>query len=275
MTDAMDISEREFHKFCDFIYSTCGINLHDGKREMVRARVGKQIRLRKLSGFKEYFDLVLNDTTGAELVNLLNVISTNLTYFFRESKHFEYLEKTVIPQINEANPHRVRMWSAGCSTGEEPYTIAMVVSEHINSSIKDWKILATDLSTKVLGTASQGLYVKERLKGVPQNYLNKYFQKRKNGHQQLYELKEDVRSHVRFGRLNLMEPFPVKGPFDVIFCRNVMIYFDRNTQENLARRFHDVLTPGGFFFVGHSESLLGVKHDFKYLGPSVYRKKTA
>jgi len=271
----MEISEKDFRQFCDFIYSACGINLHDGKREMVKARVGKQIRLRRLSNFKEYFDLVLNDTTGAELVDLLNVISTNLTYFFRESKHFEYLEKTVIPQINEKNPHRVRMWSAGCSTGEEPYTIAMIVSEHMNSSIKDWKILATDLSTKVLGTASQGLYVKERLRGVPQNYLNKYFQKRKNGHQPLYELKQDVKSHVRFGRLNLMEPFPVKGPFDVIFCRNVMIYFDRDTQENLARRFHDVLSPGGFFFVGHSESLLGVKHDFKYLGPSVYRKKSA
>ena len=270
----MEISEKEYRSFCDFIYSACGINLHDGKREMVKARVGKQIRLKKLSGFKEYFELVRNDETGAEMVNLLNAISTNLTYFFREPKHFEYLARSVIPEINTDGRRRVRVWSAGCSTGEEPYTLAMVMSEHLAPSVGDWKILATDLSTKVLGIAGQGVYPRERLQNIPPELLRKYFQKGSREYAGYYKIKPALMERVHFGR-NLMEPFPMKGPFDAIFCRNVMIYFDRTTQENLARKFRDILAPGGWFFVGHSESLLGVKHDFKYLGPSIYRRKNS
>lgn len=268
----MELSSREYREFCDFIYSVCGIHLHDGKKEMVKARVGKQVRIKRLSSFKEYFELVRRDETGGELVDLLNIISTNLTYFFRESKHFDYLQKEVIPQINKSGQRRVRIWSAGCSTGEEPYTLAMVVSEHIDASINDWKILATDLSTKVLNIAARGMYPKERSKGVPPDYLRKYFQKANGEYNGYYRIKPELRNRVHFGRLNLMEPFPVKGPFDIIFCRNVMIYFDRTTQEDLAKRFHNVMRPGGFYFVGHSESLLGIKHDFKYLGPSIYRR---
>ncbi len=269
----MEISDQEFRQFSDFIYSACGIKLHDGKREMVKARVGKQVRLRGLSEFKEYFELVKSDSSGTEMVNLLNVISTNLTYFFRESKHFDYLQNEVMPEINSNGLRRVRIWSAGCSTGEEPYTLAMVVSEHIDSSITDWKILATDLSTKVLSIGAQGLYGSDRMRGVPVDYQKKYFQKGSKEKSGFYQVRPELKQRIHFGRLNLMEPFPVKGPFDVIFCRNVMIYFDRPTQEALAKKFHQVIRPGGFFFVGHSESLLGVRHDFAYLGPSIYRKK--
>ena len=268
----MEITEKEYTEFCNFIYSACGIKLHQGKREMVKARLGKQIRLKKLSGFNEYFKLVKEDQTGEEVVNLLNVISTNLTYFFRESKHFDYLVEKVVPEVNRNGGNRVRIWSAGCSTGEEPYTLAMVINENIDPSIRDWKILATDLSTKVLGIASQGYYPKERLRGIPGVLQKKYLQKNSRNANDSYQVKDELRKRIHFGRLNLMEPFPVKGPFDIIFCRNVMIYFDRATQEALARRFHGVLRQGGFFFVGHSESLLGVKHEFKYLGPSIYQK---
>jgi len=269
----MQISDKEYREFCSFIYAHCGISLHEGKKEMVKARVGKQIRLKNLSSFKEYFNLVQNDKSEEELINLLNVISTNLTFFFRESKHFDYLKANIIPEINKNGFRKLRFWSAGCSTGEEPYTLAMVIMDYLNTGINDWKILATDLSTKVLNMAKNGIYAQEKLREVPPEMRRKYFQKGMNIQSGFYKVKDNIKEHIHFARLNLMEPFPMKGPFDVIFCRNVMIYFDRSTQEELSRKFYAILRPGGFFFVGHSESLLGIKHEFKYLGPSIYQKR--
>jgi chemotaxis protein methyltransferase CheR len=269
----MEISDREYKLFCDFIYGHSGIRLHEGKKEMVKARVGKQMRIRKLSTFKEYFELVQKDGSGLELVKLLDAISTNLTYFFRESKHFNYLEEMISTELNNGGAKKVRIWSAGCSTGEEAYTLAMIFMEHMKTPKVDWQILATDLSTKVLNDAIKGVYTREKVQSVPQDLLRKYFQKGVNSHTGFYKIKQELHDHIRFARLNLMEPFPFKGPFDLIFCRNVMIYFDRGTQEDLANRFYTVLKPGGLFFVGHSESLLGINHKLKYLSPSIYKRE--
>ena len=271
----MEISDKEYKQFCDFIYTHSGIRLHEGKKEMVKARVGKHIRAWKLPGFKQYFDLVRKDETGVELIRLLDAISTNLTYFFREPQHFKYLEERVIPEFSKEAIQKIRVWSAGCSTGEEPYTLAMIFMEHMKSSSADWQILATDLSTKVLKEAQQGIYPHEKMRTIRPDLLRKYFQKGVNGHAGFYKVKKELRDRIYFARLNLMESFPIKGPFDLIFCRNVMIYFDRVNQENLAARFHSVLKSGGLFFVGHSESLLGIKHNFKYLSPSIYQRQSS
>jgi chemotaxis protein methyltransferase CheR len=271
----MEISDREYKQFCDFIYTHSGIRLHDGKKEMVKARVGKQVRAKKLSSFREYFELVQEDGTKIELVKLLDTISTNLTYFFREPQHFKYLEEKVLTELNHAGAKKMRIWSAGCSTGEEPYTLAMVFMENMKTAAADWQILATDLSTKVLDKAIRGVYTREKVRSVRPDLLRKYFQKGVNSHTGFYKIKKELHDRIHFARLNLMESFPVKGPFDLIFCRNVMIYFDRTTQENLANRFYTVLKPGGLFFVGHSESLLGIKHNFKYLSPSIYQRQSS
>jgi chemotaxis protein methyltransferase CheR len=185
------------------------------------------------------------------------------------------LEERVFPELSKEAIRKIRVWSAGCSTGEEPYTLAMIFMEHMKSSSTDWQILATDLSTKVLKEAQRGIYSHEKVRAVSPDLLRKYFQKGINSHSGSYKVKKELRERIHFARLNLMESFPIKGPFDLIFCRNVMIYFDRVTQENLAARFHNVLKPRGLFFVGHSESLLGIEHNFKYLSPSIYQRQSS
>jgi len=270
----MEISDKEFKELASFVYSHCGIYLHEGKREMVKARLSKQMRLKGFTTYRNYIHHVTTDTTGNEVVELINAISTNLTSFFRESRHFDYLKDTLIPELNRrslANP-RLRAWSAGCSTGEEPYTLAMVFLENLASSVKDFKILATDISTRVLHQAMTGVYSEERINTIPSHLAGKYFSKESASMGRAYRANESLRRVVHFARLNLMEPFPLKGPFQVIFCRNVMIYFDQPSREDLVRRFHHLLSPGGHFFVGHSESLTGIAHPFNYVAPSIYRK---
>ena len=196
--------------------------------------------------------------------------------FFREPKHFEYFAKEVVARAAEEagkNGKRIRVWSAGCSTGEEPYSIAITIAGGIPGiSLWDAKILATDLSTKVLGKAAAGLYKEDRLKTVSPQLRSKYFSCVEVKPEKIYRVGDDVRRLVHFGRLNLMEHWPMRGTFNAIFCRNVMIYFDKPTQEKLVGRFWDVLVPGGVLFLGHSESLTGIRHRFGYVQPTVYRK---
>ncbi|MBI4776596.1 MAG: protein-glutamate O-methyltransferase [Deltaproteobacteria bacterium] len=272
--EQMEITDTEFKTFSDFVYSYCGINLHEGKKEMVRARVGKQMRLKGFGSFDDYFKFVLSDESGSEVVGLINAISTNLTSFYRESRHFDFLTHEVIPELNRSRvSRRIRAWSAGCSTGEEPYTLAMVFHEGLQAELlRDFKILATDISTRVLETAMRGVYPEERVQTIDPLLIHKYFQKGVSNQRGFYKAKDELQKLVHFARLNLMKPFPMKGPFDVIFCRNVMIYFDQPSREQLVSRFFDFLAAGGYFFVGHSESLTGVRHPFKYVGPSIYRK---
>ncbi len=266
-----DLTEAQFNAISSLVKSLAGINLTEAKKELVRARLTKRLRKLGLATFDDYVEYLQNDTTGAELVAMLDVLSTNTTYFFREAKHFEWLRQEVLPRL--AARRRVRIWSAGCSSGEEPYSIAIVLLEAI-PDLADWDaaILATDLSTEVLARARQGIYPASRLREVPPMLLGRHFTLLATKPERTYRVNDPVRRLVHFARLNLMGQWPMKGPFDVIFCRNVMIYFDRPTRQDLIARFHSILAPGGTLFIGHSESLTGIDHSFRYVLPTVYRK---
>jgi len=271
-----DLTNAQFERISLFVKESCGINLHTGKRELVRARLSKRLRKLGMSSFGQYMDRVRQDRTGGELTLMLDAISTNLTSFFREPAHFDYLAEHVIaPAAKNAvrGNRQIRLWSAGCSTGEEPYSMAVTLCESI-PDLQHWdaKILATDLSTDVLARAAEGAYPKERLDTVPPLSRSKYFSSNGRGVDRHCRVNGSLRKLVHFARLNLMGHWPMSGPFDAIFCRNVMIYFDKPTQGRLIGRFWDLLASGGTLFIGHSESLAGVQHRFQYVQPTVYAK---
>jgi len=275
---AHPMSESLFHQFSELVYEQCGINLHEGKRTLLEARLAKRLRATRMDCPEEYYRYITSAEGRAELIHFLDSVSTNLTAFFREVQHFEYLERQVLPQIVERKRAerrlRLRAWSAACSTGEEPYSIAMTVLSVLERpETWDFKILATDISTKVLAIAEQGRYSRERLAKVPEAYRRLFFRRSLGGGSaDTFEVIPEIRRIVAFRRLNLQEPYPFHGPFDFIFCRNVMIYFDKPTQESLINRMAAYLAPGGYFFVGHAESLTGLKHPLTYVRPAVYRK---
>ncbi len=268
------LSDAMFEEISTLVKSICGINLHEGKKQLVKARLNKRLRATNLPTYEAYLDHVRSDVNGDELTVMLDSLSTNLTQFFREPKHFEHLRGTVLPEVvrRRSQERQIRIWSAGCSSGEEPYSIAIVLREHLGKS--DWNaaVLATDLSTRMLHRAKQGVYESMRLRDVPAGLLSKHFQLIEARPARRYQVAPEVRQMVHFARLNLMERWPMHGPFDAIFCRNVMIYFDKPTQERLVQRFWEILAPGGTLFLGHSESLAGVKHRFHYIQPTVYNK---
>ncbi|MCD4824355.1 MAG: protein-glutamate O-methyltransferase CheR [Phycisphaerae bacterium] len=268
-----DISDAQFEQISALVKNLAGINLHDGKKELVKARLAKRCRQLKLQNLDQYISLVKNDKTGQELISMLDALSTNLTFFFRESQHFTFLRDTVLPKIVKRGDRQLRIWSAGCSSGEEPYSISMLLNESIQS-IGNWdvRILATDLSTRVLAIACSGEYSQQRFKETPRQLVSRYFEVVREERPAIFKAKPEIRDLIHFARLNLMEDWPMKGPFDVIFCRNVMIYFDKPTQSRLINRYYDLLADGGYLFLGHSESLTGTKHTFKYVQPATYMK---
>jgi chemotaxis protein methyltransferase CheR len=279
----IDLTEAEFRQISDLVYDYCRINLHDGKKELVRARIAKQLRAGGYSSAVEYIQRVESDPTGRELVLLIDSVTTNLTSFFRESGHFNFLTTKHLPGLmtkkRATRELRLRAWSAGCSSGEEPYTLSMVLNKILEGQgAWDTKILATDISSRVLEIAKNGLYSETRLRDVPPDMLRQFFTLEPRGKQQadktkLYRVGPALRSLLTFRRLNLMdEPWPFNGRFDFIFCRNVMIYFDKPTQQKLVQRYWDALEPGGLLFTGHSESLTGIQHKFRYVEPTIYAK---
>ncbi len=275
-TPPVELTDAEFEKISRLVYDQCGIHLNGGKKELVKARLGKRIRTGQFRSFRDYFQRVLEDPSGQELVYLLNSISTNFTSFFREQKHFDYLRLEWLPELmkKKLNGGRgLRFWSAGCSSGEETYSLAMTLLEAIDHPMA-WEvsILGTDISTKVLKAAQEGIFHRERVQSLPAGLVKKYFLKGGRNWQDYVKIKDQVRNYVQFKRLNLMEPFHFKEPFDCIFCRNVMIYFDKKTQMDLVNRFYDCLDYGGVLMIGHSESLTGIRHPFHYLRPAVYEK---
>ncbi len=266
----MELSEQQFAKISKLVYETCGINLREGKEALVRSRLLKRLRALELGSFREYLSILEGEDGYKELPNLVDVITTNKTGFFREADHFFYVRDEIVPRLKA---HRLRFWSAACSSGEEPYSLAMILRESVvDIDRRDVRILATDISTKVIEHAKRGIYHPDSLRDVPPQYASKYFVRVRSAAGGSYSVSESVRSLITFYRLNLMESWPMKGPFDVIFCRNVMIYFDRVTQERLVGRFWDILSPGGYLFVGHSEGLTGVSHKFRHVKPAIYRK---
>jgi chemotaxis protein methyltransferase CheR len=264
---------KDFEQISQIVYKQCGIRLSAGKEELVRSRLIKRLRALGLASFESYLQFIKEDRTTQELHTMIDALTTNKTSFFRENQHFEYMRNRIIPDL-KARSSRLRVWSAGCSSGEEPYTIAMILQEEWpNIHQADVRILATDISMRVLTKARAAEYEKENLKDIPPDYLSKYLTLLRSTPTRVYGIQDKIKKMVRFAQLNLMESWPMKGPFDVIFCRNVMIYFDSATQSRLVRRFYDLLIPGGHLLVGHSESLVANSCGFKYVQPATYVKE--
>ncbi len=266
----IELRDIDFEKISRLVYDQCGIHLHEGKRELVKARLGKRLRDGNFKSFSDYYKYVTTDEGTDELIIMIDSISTNLTYFFREESHFTKL-KQILPQLTEGKT-RLRIWSAGCSTGEEPYTLAIVAKETLGSNTSGVSILATDISTRVLKAAAGGVYPEEKVNRIPPDVLKKYFQYGTGQSSGYYKLKKDISDLIEFKRFNLMQDIPSDFRFQVIFCRNVMIYFDKKTQNALINRFYNCLDKDGYLFVGHSESLTGLSHAFQYIEPSIYKK---
>jgi len=276
----MQLSDEEFQLIRTLVYNSFGINLGAHKRNLVIARLQKVLLAGGFSSFREYYEHVVRDPTAHSLLTLVDQISTNHTYFFREKEHFDFLAAEVLPAIKNSKRKRnakngrtkVRIWSAGCSSGEEPYTLAMLLKEAIdNEKDIDAAILATDISVSVLETAKRGIYPQVKVARVPNYLRQRYFTPLKDG---TWEVKQELKEMVLFRRLNLMTPqFKFKGLFDVIFCRNVMIYFDKPTQQELIAKFHRCSEPGGYLFIGHSETIDRNSNLYKYIRPSIYQKK--
>ncbi len=263
---------RTFNKFREIIYEKSGITLGPGKEALVSARVGKRMRALKMTDHKEYLDRVMNDSTGEEIVQLLDVISTNVTSFFREDAHFRFIEEKVQEWLDQGQT-RFRFWSAASSTGEEPYSLAIILSELFNRTNVDAKILATDISTRVLQKCREGRYSEDKVKPVSKVLRDRYFTHDRGDDGPVYTVKPVLQQMVVFQRLNLSTPpFPMQGPFDIVLCRNVMIYFDDTVRKNLLSEIFRLLKPGGYLIVGHAESLTGMLSKFKSVRPSVYVK---
>jgi chemotaxis protein methyltransferase CheR len=271
-----ELKDIDFERISRLVYEQSGINLHAGKKELVKARLGKRLREGKFGSFRDYYHYVTTEKGINELVAMIDSISTNLTSFFREVSHFNKLYEIVPEMIdatyNERRIPKLRIWSAGCSTGEEPYSLAITAREIIGGRNCDLRILGTDISTRTLGTAIAGIYAKEKIKNIPPLLLRKYFQIGQGSRDGCYRVKKELKDIIKFTRFNLMDIPSFNDPFDIIFCRNVMIYFDKETQKSLVDRFYGYLKEGGYFFTGHSESLTGLRHGFKYVEPSVYLK---
>jgi chemotaxis protein methyltransferase CheR len=266
-----ELKDRDFRRISELAYSVCRINLHQGKKELVRSRLAKRMRALRIASFGEYIERVESD--GGELTRMIDALSTNLTTFFREPRHFDFLVENMFPAMKDNPAARCRFWCAGCSSGEEPYSLAMLLNEHLDGAGgRDIKILATDISTRMLDIARSGAYPETRFQNMDPMLKSKYFDRADDRGEPVRVAGPLLRQLIKFRYLNLMEPWPMKRNFDVIFCRNVMIYFDKPTQEALVRRFHEKLNPGGYLFIGHSESLIGVKHDFEFVQSSVYRR---
>ena len=277
LMEQTELSEKEFRVLAGIIRTRCGISLGPNKRPLVKSRLGMRLRALQLGTFSEYIALLDADKSGGEIKILLDSISTNVTSFFRQEDHFRYLREKIIPALDRerrTSECRLRIWSAGCSSGEEPYSVAIELHENLPDLARwDAKILATDISTKVLTIARGGTYPDSRLEGLPPLLRDKYMDRvRIPSGEKAFRMKRALRDMITFGRLNLMGSWPMKGPLDVIFCRNVMIYFDTQTREKLVRRFSGLLRRGGTLFIGHSESLTGIEHELTVAGAATYTK---
>jgi chemotaxis protein methyltransferase CheR len=267
-----ELRSADFETISQLVYKLSGIRLTSGKEQLVRSRLAKRLRSLGLPNFSAYLRFVKEDRTAQELNIMIDSLTTNKTSFFRENQHFDYMRACILPELKKSRAG-IRLWSAGCSSGEEPYSIAMLLREEWPSVERSrLRILATDISARMLTKAQAGEYDKESLHEIPSIYLSKYFDVVSSNSARIYRVHDSIKTMVQFARLNLMDRWPMKGSFDVIFCRNVMIYFDSQTQRDLIERFYDMLVPGGHLLVGHSESLAANSRGFRYVQPATYRK---
>jgi chemotaxis protein methyltransferase CheR len=265
------LSSREFDRFRSLAHQKFGLDLPDGKQQLVAGRLGKKMRELNLPSFQAYYKFVVGDRTGEALMAMIDALTTNHTSFFREPAHFEFLRKIAVPEFRSCG--EICLWCAACSTGEEPYSLAFSLFDELGPDLfRRVSILATDISTRVLRSAESAVYPSERFQSVPAEQLRRYVLKGGTKQQNCYLVKRQFRAAVRFCRFNLMEDVSQFGPFPVIFCRNVMIYFDRGTQQDLVNRLAARLEPGGYLFIGHAESLGGMDQPLEYVRPAIYRK---
>lgn len=273
------LSQSDFERLAGFIEASVGIKMPPHKKSMLELRLAKRVRALGMSSFEEYCEFVFEPGGGAdEVVRLIDHVTTNKTDFFRESEHFGLLIAAAVPQVQarypDAGRRRVlRVWSAGCSSGEEPYSIAMVLQRRSEAIERlDFEVIATDLSTAMLSTAVRAVYPEERLHGVPEDMRHRYFLRSKDPSRALARVSPEIRARVRFAWLNLLEPYPFDQTFDIVFCRNTLIYFEREVQVGVLSRISELIVPGGYLFVGHSEALHGMGLPLEHVAPTVYRK---
>lgn len=270
-----ELTDDDFNYLSHLINERAGIRLPSEKRELVYARLAKRLRSLGFDSFQQYCDL-LRGGDEEELVLCVNAITTNVTSFFREAHHFEFLERTVLPELIEGKSRggtkRLRIWSAGCSSGEEAYSIEIVLREQ--AALRNWdvRILATDLDTHILERAQNGVYDLKQIEKVSPARRNRWFRLGIGSNDGLVSVIPELKERVYFRQVNLKGSWPMHGPFDVIFCRNVVIYFDKKMQKKLFNRFAEILSGDGYLFIGHSESLFGISERFKVAGPTIYRK---
>ena len=266
----VELNDKQFKKVSELVSRLSGINLKEGKEALVRARLMKRLRALKMEDIDAYLRYIESDEGTLELGDMIDVMTTNKTSFFREAEHFNFLREKILPEIKGS---KMRFWSAACSSGEEPFSLAITLRENISDiDSKDCLILATDISSRMLEKAGKAVYCQASIRDLQATVIRKYFNRLDNGPSHSFQVKDHVKGLVRLAWLNLMDPWPMTGPFNVIFCRNTMIYFDRSTQQKLIKRFWDLLKPGGYLFIGHSEGLLGISHKFTYVQPATYRK---
>lgn len=278
-TSDVEINDYEFDLFRKLIYESSGIYLNETKKTLLQTRLSRRLQATGCKSFYQYYRYIRDDPSGEEKVLMLNAITTNLTRFFRENEHFVFLEDLLIPELvvgkRDRKERHIRIWSAGCSSGEEAYSIGMTILRSIeNYSVWDIKILATDISTDILSRAQMGIYEAEKIKHLPPDIVREFFLRGTGKYEGYYKVKSFLKNLIVFRCLNLAGGvYTFQSRFDFIFCRNVMIYFDRQTQEKIVNRFYNCLENGGYLFIGHSESLNGISTPFKYVRPAVYRKE--
>lgn len=266
------LKDDEFLAITTHIQKHYGVDLRK-KKHLIEGRLSNYIFQLGYDNYMDYFEFAKTDTKNDEMIALINKLTTNHTYFLRENDHFEYYKKTLLPWVDETLRSKdLRVWSAGCSSGQEPYTLAMITQDYLSKKGSTWEstILASDISDKVLFMAKTGIYSKEELSIIPEMWKQKYFLPHD---EQNLIVTEALRKGVAYRNFNLLSAFQFKKPFHAIFCRNVMIYFDLPTKNQVVQKFYDALLPGGYFFIGQSESLASCDHSFKYIMPSVYQKE--
>ena len=265
------LSESEFDYFTKLVSQNYGIDLSQ-KRHLIEARLAGELKAHGLKSFTQYIDMLKADKTSKIIESVINKLSTNYSFFSRETDHFDYLAKTVIPEMERSKKRTLKIWSAGCSTGQEPYNIAMAIDSALGIKRSLWSIsiTATDVSTEALSIAAKGVYSESSLDVMPASWKTNYMSKLPDGN---FQVASSIRNMVSYKKLNLMDPFPYNNYYDVIFCRNVMIYFKPQTAQQIVKKFYQANTDGGYLFISHSETINRFDNDYTYLLPSIYRKQ--
>ncbi|MDX1949462.1 MAG: protein-glutamate O-methyltransferase CheR [Rickettsiales bacterium] len=268
-----DFNDDDFKLIARIVFEKTGIHLAPHKKNMVYSRIAKRIRRLNLNSFSEYCTLITSNNDGGEMMDFINAVTTNLTHFFREIHHFKHLAEAALPEAIKQNSSfkRLRIWSAGCSSGMEAYSIAMTLRS-VLKDVDNWdaKILATDIDTNMLAKGSAGIYSDEEYENIPAKFREEFITKDSKNSQ--IKVSDKLKKLVSFKRLNFIEPWPVKGPFDIVFCRNVVIYFQKETQKKIFENFSNVMRSGSHLYIGHSENLTGISNKFQLIGKTIYQK---